>query len=322
MWAVWLQLFGGSKLNLGRFDVPIAATVITLAVFSCNRLHYLRNCLESVFRFAPLEGVTLLVVDNGSTEPKMGEYLDSLPRAVHVQRFGDRCPGELYRAMNFAIEFAAGKGHEFVHFVQDDCQFLWRDDRCMERVRRAFEAAPDVAQIRVNFAWRGKLRKWTAAGRSEVRTLGGERWLHPLDAAPCDTGITRVSLFDRIGLFPDGCTLKPEDAGVIPGEEWLASRCREVGAHRLESLRPVIGMLPDAAYVRGNKRLGRYFPAPLEFYLEPLRGEEIAAIDRSAETGVVPVAEDFQRAAGWTPESGEIRSTRGEERLPISSGHG
>lgn len=290
--------------------------MFTFAIFSCNRLHYLRNCVESVRQFVGLDAVRLLVVDNASTEPGMSDYLASLPKAVSVHRFRERCPGELYRAMNLAVQFARDQDSPFIHFLQEDCQFLWRDPSMLANLAELFERCPRVAQARCNFAWRGKLAKWTACASARALSAAGQHWFQADDLRPCDTGFTRVALFDSIGPFPQGTTLRDDPRGLLAGEDWLTQASRSKGWIRVESLRPSIGMLPDAAHVRGMDRIGAYFPPPREYYLKPLDPDRIATIERLHATQQVPVAEDFQIPDGWQPQSSQIRSTLGRERLP------
>jgi len=292
--------------------------MLMLAVFSCNRMFYLRNCVESILEFmhGPLHAgeAELLVVDNASSEPGMDEYLASLPTWVTIHRFGDRSPSELYRAMNFAVRLARERGREFVHFIQDDCQFLRADPTLMARIRDLFGARPEIAQLHVNLAWRDKFAKWQREGRVSDVSVGGERCLLLQDKPPCDTGVTRVSLFDRIGEFPGDVSLKG-DAGII-GEEWLYAQCRRVGALRAQTLRPVMGMLYDAAYVRGQERIGVYRPPPNRYYIKPLAPEAIARIEERAQGGLCSFIEEFQEPDGWVPRSMQVRSELGRVAIP------
>jgi hypothetical protein len=290
--------------------------MFTFAVFSCNRLHYLRNCVQSIVDFVGLDDIDLLVVDNGSTEPGMTEYLSSLPASVCVHRFPDRTPGELYRAMNFAVDHARARGHAFVHFIQDDCQFLRRDSTLLARVRAGFDAFPEVAQVQTCLVWKNKLLKWTTQGRTSLVESAGDRWLYLHDKPPCDTGFTRVSLFDQTGPYPEHASLKGEQPGSVLGEEWMYEQCNRLGARRIVSLRPVMGMLFDAAYVRGYTRIGRYVPPSNRYYLKPLTESRVGAIEANSRRGECSCIEDFQQADGYEPRSLDIRSQEGREQLP------
>jgi hypothetical protein len=74
-------------------------------------------------------------------------------------------------------------------------------------------------------------------------------------------------------------------------------------------------MLFDAAYVRGDRRIGRYFPAPGRYYMRPLSAEQRTRVAANAERGEMSVMEEFQAADGWVPRSGEIRSEEGAEQV-------
>lgn len=298
--------------------------MFTYAVISCNRAHYLRNCIESVLEFAGDDlrcgEAEVLVIDNGSVETGITEYLCSLPESISLHRFADRTPNELYRAMNHAVEFSRERNRPYIHFIQDDCQFLRRDEELLTRIRRAFEACPDVYQLHVSLAWKMKLWKWENQGQTKVVEVpSGDarppwKWLHLCDRPPCDTGFTRIDLFDRIGLFPDHVTLK----GPFMGEQWLYEQCRRIGAARMYSLDPVMGMLPDAAYVRGDQRIGRYFAPPSRFYLEPLTDHDIRSIRENEAMGKMSCIEDNQRPDGWMPRSSRIRSEEGSCHVATS----
>jgi hypothetical protein len=290
--------------------------MFTFAVFSCNRLHYLRNCVQSILDLVGLSDIDLLVVDNGSTEPGMGEYLRSLPAPISVHRFEDRTPGELYRAMNFAVDHARRRGNACIHFIQDDCQFLRRDPMLLPRVRAAFDSFPEVAQVQTCLVWKNKLHKWKTQGRTSLVEAGSDRWLYLHDKPPCDTGFTRVSLFDQTGPYPQHASLKGEQPGTILGEEWMYQQCRRLGATRIVSLRPVMGMLFDAAYVRGHTRIGRYCPPVGGYYIKPLTDAQLRTIEVNACRGECSCIEDFEHPDGYQPRSLDIRNHEGVEQLP------
>ena len=118
-------------------------------VTSYQRYPYLRNTVESLleyFRFGDT-----LVVDNGSTDPALHQYLDELEnRGLFVMRRSwegetDR-PG-LNDGMNDAMDFAAERGYDFVQFVQDDMQFMWHDPSVLETVQHVFSSRSDAIQV-------------------------------------------------------------------------------------------------------------------------------------------------------------------------------
>lgn len=291
--------------------------MFTFAVISCNRMHYLRNCVESILALAG-GGFELLVIDNGSTEPGMSAYLGSLEtnaRVCYVKRFEDRRPNELYRAMTFAIDWSRDRGNRFINFIQDDCQWLRRDDSLLGRVRDGFDSMPEVAQIHTSLIWRDKYHKWLKEGGVRSVKIAGRRYLYFDHKPPCDTGFTRVSLFDSIGTWPAGVSLKGE-GGAELGEEWLYRRCMEVGAKRVWSLDPALGMLYNAAYVRGYERIGRYEPPRSGFYLRPWTPLQIKLIEARAAAGEPSFIEEFAMGDDDDPRAKQVRSQEGRLSLP------
>ena len=62
------------------------------AIFTCNRFHYFRNCLESILEFVDLDRIRILVCDNHTTEQEMDPYLHSVSaahKAIEVKKFKD-----------------------------------------------------------------------------------------------------------------------------------------------------------------------------------------------------------------------------------------
>ena len=85
---------------------------------SFNRLHYLRATLESARECLEYENVQWIVVDGGSLERGLQEYLDGL-EGVEVSRI----EGSLADSMNRIVELARG---EFVMTLPDRMQFIVR----------------------------------------------------------------------------------------------------------------------------------------------------------------------------------------------------
>jgi hypothetical protein len=48
-----------------------------------------------------------------------------------IKKFTDRTPNELYRAMNFAVRYAKENKYDFINFIQDDIQFLYKNDELL-----------------------------------------------------------------------------------------------------------------------------------------------------------------------------------------------
>lgn len=97
---------------------------VTFAFVNCNRLHYLRSCLESFLCCTEdYPNKEIIVVDNASTEDGTDEYLDELKNRkfkVFVQEQRDPA-NEYAKALNIIAENATG---DFVAPIPADVQFV------------------------------------------------------------------------------------------------------------------------------------------------------------------------------------------------------
>ncbi len=276
--------------------------MFTFAVITCNRLHYLKNCISSIFEFVDMDGVDLLVLDNHTQEKGIDEYLiqvSNLSDKVHIKRFKDRHPCELYRSMNYAIEFSRNKGNEYVNFIQDDYQYLYKHPDMLEWIKNAFDERPGIVQLQTNMGWERKRRK---IGKVVIEKIGKAKWFFLPDKAITDNGFTRTSAYDRTGLYP--IDFKSQTTS-FKGEGWFAKKCKKQRLKRMMLARPNMAMMMDCAYVRGNIRQGKYFPPPHKFYLKPFDKAKQSLIDQRANKNKMCFIETMVEADGWKPSTME-----------------
>ncbi len=291
--------------------------MITFAVIHCNRLYYLKNCVRSILEFVTIDDINLLVIDNGSTEPGVSEYLSHLPKAIDVKIFKGRSPNELHRAMNYAIQYSKNIGNKYVNFIQDDYQYLYRCPDLIHKVIEAFESDQKVMQLQTNMVWRRKIDK---IGRISKVIINDEKWFYLKDKYPCDNGFTRVALFKKIGLYPENTSIHGKENGYLAGESWISRKCskRNWFGRRIPKYKVMLlaesnmGMLMDCAYVRGMKRIGKYIPAPNKYYLKPIGEDKISLIKQLSDKDQLCFIEDVIEPDGWTPETSGKHSIRDE----------
>jgi len=100
---------------------------VTFGIINCNRLFYLKSCLESLIDTTrDYDNKELIVVDNASVEPGTSEYLDELEsRGVTVIKKLQRNPAnEFAIGLNTIISKATG---DYVCMLQGDMQFVLDD---------------------------------------------------------------------------------------------------------------------------------------------------------------------------------------------------
>jgi len=102
---------------------------VTFGIVNCNRLFYLKSCLESLVDTTmsyPVGYKELIVVDNASVEQGTREYLIELEdRGFTVVRKRDRNPAnEFAIGLNTVLEKSTG---DYVCLLQGDMQFVLND---------------------------------------------------------------------------------------------------------------------------------------------------------------------------------------------------
>lgn len=280
---------------------------ILFAVITCNRLHYLKNCVKSVHEFVDLDNADLMIIDNCTVEEGADEYLRTVD--AKVKRFTDRVPNELYRAMNYAIRYCMKNKIEIVNFVQDDYQFVYKLDSLLPTVRKCFKKHANIGQINCNMAWKRKRisNKWPVltVGKTNFRLLDDKNLV--------DNGFTRVNIYKKTGLYPTGVISYDQNSKKTfgfdknrykktpNGELWFGAQCRKLGYVRAASLLPNQTMMFDCAYVRKWDRFGNYFPPPHQYYIKPFDKDKIEQVKSNHHRKRFSFIEQMSEPWGWKP---------------------
>lgn len=278
---------------------------VLFAVLSCNRLFYIKNCIDSILKFNDPEQYKLLIVDNNSVEIGAAAYLSNISKVCEVHSFDNRTPNELYRAMNFAIRYAIKNEIDIVNFIQDDYQHLYTNPDLIPSVIKLMKNKR-IVQVSTNLVWRRK-----KVGRFSIQRQDDINFAILEEKVPCDSGFTRVSVYKKIGLYPQDAISYDQNSSKTlgfgkdryknktNGEIWFGNRCRKEGFSRAICMTPNTAMLFDCAYVRGMQRFGRYFPPPEEFYLKPFSVSEINKISKNNKHKKFSFIEDMIEPWGW-----------------------
>lgn len=291
---------------------------ILFVVFTCNRLHYLKNCVNSILLFNDPSQFDLMVIDNNSIEGGTDDFLNSLPSSVKVHKFKDRCPNELYRAMNYSIKYCFDNKIEIVHFIQDDYQYLYSNPCLMPTICETFSENRKIAQISVNLVWKRK-----SIGDHSWIKVNNVRFAVLKEKMTCDSGFTRVSVYKKTGFYPVDAISYDQNSrktfgfgknrykNKTNGEIWFGTTCKKNGFQRAICLQPNTAMMFDSAYVRGMQRFGRYFPPPNDFYLQPFDKSKIDYIKSRNDRYKFSFIEDMVTAWGWKPTTMDKHNKEG-----------
>jgi hypothetical protein len=280
---------------------------ILFAILTCNRFYYFKNCIESIIKCVDMDRIDILIVDNNTVESGFDEYVHSLCLKhdnIKVKKFTDRTRGELYRAMNWAVTYAKKNCYDIVDFIQDDIQYLYNIPSHLDDIVEIFNKHNNIVQINCNLAWRRKIDK---IGKVDNIEVNGHKYGILHDKRCCDSGFTRVNVYDQIGAYPmDAISWGMEKnryVGKVNGEIWFGKKCYKRGFKRALAYNANSGMIFDCAYVRGDERYGNYFPSHGEFYFKMLGKEYIKKINKRTKKNKFSYMEDFCIPDGWTPKT-------------------
>jgi len=253
------------------------------AVFSYNRYYLLKNTVDSLLEFGP-EG-DVLVVDDGSDDPRVVEYLRSLEgRAAVVRR--DRQErdfhGGLYENMNLAVDRALAGGHSHVFFIQDDVQFMWKDAGFAARVEKIFAARPDAAMVFPIFQ-KGILA--AALGARMEPHPEAEAW-HLTPYGIADMGVMPLSL------------LREKAWRFLPSEGENARVWRSWGYKLYIPSAPSVAWVPWPTALAFGRRASSERRPVERYFLRPLTGSQTAVLKNRSLKDLV-YHEDFCLPWGW-----------------------
>ena len=158
---------------------------VSFGIVNCNRLHYLKSCLESlVVCTEDYSDKEIIVIDNASIETGTEEYLESLrQRGIKVFKTQVRDPSNEYaKALNKIVEVSTG---EIICPLSGDLQFVVKGGWVKSYVD-LMKSRPDIGSImldaqrkvtinsefRTEYFDKGKLRFWKNLSRPPIATSG------------------------------------------------------------------------------------------------------------------------------------------------------
>lgn len=241
---------------------------ILFAIITCNRSIYAKNCINSVLKFVNLNQIEILVLDNCTFEDGWLEYLQNIMtkhKNIRLQRWEQRSHTELYRAMNFAVEYCRKNNIDIVNFLQDDYQFVYSLPNQLKEITELLNSNENIGQVRVNFSWGTKIYDLT---KYPIINISGTNY-SVAPSPPADNGFTKISVFDKTGLFPDNLVFHygSRNGKGDFGERWFSQTSGKNGFSQAISLRPNIAQLGMSCAIRGGDRVGIYEQPPEEFYI-------------------------------------------------------
>ncbi len=255
-------------------------------VFSYNRYALLKNTVDSFYAFGPESD--LLIMDDGSPDTRIHDFLSSCKKnartsvwikSAHVPAFH----GSLYENMNRAVSMALSGGYTYIFFVQDDMQFMWKDDDFHQRIARFFLCYPDAAMLSPFF--QKKISAHKHPDRFE-KGVGGKEW-HLKPYGICDVGVMPLSLFQKTQW-------KFQASAAENGRVW-----RSWGYKVYVPTAPTLAWVPWPQVRQYSSIFGREREPKHRYFLKPLSPEQIVRL-RAIDCARLPYHEDFCFPWGWS----------------------
>tara|TARA_A100001015_G_scaffold300106_1_gene385062 strand:- start:1923 stop:2852 length:930 start_codon:yes stop_codon:yes gene_type:complete len=280
---------------------------VSFGFVNCNRLHYLKSCLESfLICTEDYENKEILVVDNASAELGTEQYLSELKdRGFKVFRQDDRDPSNEYaKALNILAENSTG---DYVAMIPADVQFVVRGGWLSEYVE-FFEKFEDTTGC-ISFDAQRTIRN----KRGTYSNILGDdfKFVYHYNRPPVMGAMNcMVSRSMLNNMFPWSIDNNSHEGGNDSETKMLEKldslyKRKKITKWYASGMIPVsIGIFNDKggnARVRGNKRYGDYWSPPNDpsgiLYYEIHDYENIIEAHEDAS---VPVGiEDIAMANGW-----------------------
>ncbi len=249
---------------------------VLTAIFSYNRGSLLWNCVTSVERFSPETRV--VVFDDGSDDTYTHEVLERVQMKGHSVIRRSKTPsaphGSLYANMNSALDLAAREDFGFLHVMQDDTQFVWKNDELWRDVQTIFRRFERACEVSVHFWKRLSVDRSSLIKDACYRTVFG------------DLGVVNVPL------------LLESDFRFGPSEDQALARSEALRHEAYSVAYPAVARVPWPMHARHGVMRGRQHGLAKEFLIKPLDPHTIRRL-RKRDLRQRPYGDDYYVPWGW-----------------------
>jgi len=111
-----------------HYKLPANPPLVSLIVPTRNAMHLLSTCIESILEITTYKNFEIIIVDNGSDDPKIIQYFETLRQMDDIRIIRDDQPFNYSRINNLAVTEARG---EIVGFINNDIEVIspeWLDE--------------------------------------------------------------------------------------------------------------------------------------------------------------------------------------------------
>lgn len=292
---------------------------VTFGIVNCNRLHYLKACLESLeISTKSYVDKEIIVIDNASIEPGTDDYLKSLEkRGIRVVKNKIRDPSnEFAKGLNTIVKMSTG---EVICPLSGDLQFAIKDNWLFEFVE-LFKRRSDIGSIMLDIQ-RNKTNKTQM--RTDLLETKVGFFMKNLSRPPIATSGNSLFLKSTLTNLGPWSEDNKNHEGTDDSETKMLKNvyayCKNTGVRWFQYqpvISPTIMITNDPrgtnARIRGEKRYGKYIPGvgspPLYYEMYSLDeiNEKHNALKRTIPIGF----EDLAVGIGWSlylDENGDLK---------------
>jgi len=269
---------------------------VTFGIVNCNRLHYLKSCLESLlFCTEDYSNKEIIIVDNASIEEGTEEYLaEKESQGFKVIRQPERDPSnEFAKALNIICREATG---EIIAPLQGDMQFILKEGWLEKYVELFLANDQNIGCITLDAQRRITNNSHQYSNVLKIKDFGfvadGNR---PAASGAADV-MYRKSVLEM--MYPWSEVNSAHEGGGDSETKMLEKINKLTKDNNLNLFTimpifpPAVAIYTDArgtnARVRGNRRYGDYWPPKQDFrYYEILN---YSSVIKKIEGLTIPVA--------------------------------
>lgn len=131
-----------------RYALPRTLPTVSIVVPTCDALHYLQTCVDSLLQKTSWPNYELLVVDNQSSEPATLEYFEQISRHHNIKVLRYDEPFNFSSINNFAVAHASG---DVICLLNNDTEVI-SPDWLEEMVSRLLQPGIGVVGTRLYFS--------------------------------------------------------------------------------------------------------------------------------------------------------------------------
>lgn len=226
-----------------------------------------------------------LVIDDNSADRRILEYLEQ--RARVDSRFSFRMApdrvqkvreGGLYHNMDIARRYAIDHDYDLVFFMQDDMQFVWKDEEFVLTAWRVLSTCGDMSCLYPLFCGR-------------IKYVDELEYVESVDAYRRNRGFLDV-FFAQVRLFRDNPDFSFADSERANSRFWLKR-----GRRAYQVATPIGCFVPLTHTGDGTLKVAPFQLAPEEYYVKPLHPDVIERM-KTRDRTILPFSEDYVEPIG------------------------